>query len=249
MIQVKQEQNIILAKLDRGITNAINLELINTLNDLIKKVKQNSEINGLVLSSVNEKFFSIGFDIPELFKLEKKDFSIFYKAFNRLCIELYTLPKPLIAALCGHAVAGGCIIALCCDYRYIASGRTKMGLNEIKLGVPIPYPVDCILRQVVGFRSAREITDSGDFYEADTLLRMGMVDEVLPQGKVQTQAIDRVALLGRHPQDAFAMIKKSRTESIVAQIQSKLEEKEEAFLEKWYAQETRMRLKDAMKKF
>jgi len=249
MIQVKQEHNILLAKLDRNVTNAINLELISTLSDIIKKSKENSEIKGLVLSSANEKFFSIGFDIPELFKLKKKDFSVFYKAFNRLCIELYTLPKPLIAAITGHAVAGGCIIALCCDYRYIASGRTKMGLNEIKLGVPIPYPVDCILRQVVGFRSAREITDSGDFYETDTLLSIGMVDEVLPLGKVQTQAIDRAALLGRHAQDAFAMIKQSRTESIVAKIYSKLKEKEEAFLKRWYAKETRMRLKDAMKKF
>ena len=124
-----------------------------------------------------------------------------------------------------------------------------MGLNEIKLGVPIPYPVDCMLRQIVGFRIAREITDSGDFYEANTLLGMGMVDEVLPLEKLQTRAIACAASLGNHPQNAFALIKHSRTESSVMQIMSKLEDKEEAFLESWYAQETRERLKAAMKKF
>ena len=249
MIQVEDKNNIVIAKLNRNITNAINLELISELSDIVKKVEQDIDVHGLVLSSANEKFFSIGFDIPELFELEKKDFMIFYKAFNRLCLDLYTLPKPTIAAITGHAVAGGCIIALCCDYRYIAPGKTKMGLNEIKLGVPIPYPVDCMLRQILGFRIAREITDAGDFYEADALLGIGMVDEIIPIEKLQTEAVARVVLLEGHPQSAFAMMKRSRTETTEAQILLKLEEKEEAFLERWYAKETREKLKEAMKKF
>jgi len=249
MIQVQQKNQILIAKLNRGVTNAINLELISELSDIIKKAEQDNEIHGLVLSSVNEKFFSIGFDIPGLFALGKKDFKVFYKAFNRLCIDLFSLPKPTIAAITGHAVAGGCILALCCDYRYISAGRTKMGLNEIKLGVPIPYPVDCILRHVVGFRVAREITDAGDFYEAEILLGMGLVDEVLPLEEVETKAVECIASLGSNPQNAFAMIKRSRTESIIAQIRLKLKEKEDVFLEAWYAGETRERLKQAMKKF
>ncbi|MGB3341213.1 MAG: enoyl-CoA hydratase/isomerase family protein [bacterium] len=249
MIQVQKKNQILIAELNRGVTNAINLELINELSDIVKKTEQDIEVHGLVLSSANEKFFSIGFDIPELFELDKKDFMIFYRAFNRLCLDLYTLPKPTIAAITGHAVAGGCIIALCCDYRYIAPGKTKMGLNEIKLGVPIPYPVDCMLRQILGFRIAREITDAGDFYEADALLGIGMVDDIIPIEKLQTEAVARAALLGGHPQNAFAMIKRSRTETTETQILSKLEEKEEAFLERWYAEETRERLKEAMKKF
>jgi enoyl-CoA hydratase/carnithine racemase len=249
MIQVEQKNQILIAKLNRGVTNAINLELVNKLSEIVKKTEQDIQVHGLVLSSANEKFFSIGFDIPELFELDKKDFMIFYKAFNRLCLDLYTLPKPTIAAITGHAVAGGCIIALCCDYRYIAPGKTKMGLNEIKLGVPIPYPVDCMLRQVLGFRIAREITDTGDFYEADALLGMGMVDKIMPLEKLQTEAVAKAASLRGHAQIAFAMIKRSRTESTETQILLKLEEKEEAFLETWYAEETRERLKEAMKKF
>jgi enoyl-CoA hydratase/carnithine racemase len=249
MIQVEQKNQILIAKLNRGVTNAINLELVNKLSEIVKKTEQDTKVHALVLSSANEKFFSIGFDIPELFELDKKDFMIFYRAFNRLCLDLYTLPKPTIAAITGHAVAGGCIIALCCDYRYIAPGETKMGLNEIKLGVPIPYPVDCMLRQVLGFRIAREMTDAGDFYEADALLDMGMVDKIMPLEKLQTEAVARAASLGGHAQNAFAMIKRSRTESTETQILLKLKEKEETFLEAWYAEETRERLKEAMKKF
>lgn len=249
MIQVEANNNITIAKLDRDITNAINLELLGELSDVIEKVKQDGKIRGFVLSSANEKFFSIGFDIPGLYRLKRKEFEVFYKAFNRLCLDLYTLPKPTVAAITGHAVAGGCIIALCCDYRYIAPGRVKMGLNEIKLGVPIPYPVDCMLSQLVGFRTAREITDAGEFYESDVLLGLGMVDQIVPLEKLQTEAMTKAASLGNHPQNAFATIKKSRTESIVTQILSKLDEKEEAFLESWYADDTRKRLREAMKKF
>jgi len=139
------------------------------LAGIIEKIKHDANVKGIVLTSSNEKFFSIGFDIPGLFEFSKEDLSNFYRSFNQLSIALNTLPKPTIAAITGHAIAGGCILALCCDYRFIAEGRKLMGPNEIKLGVPIPYPADCILRSLVGTRNAREITDNGDFYEPEKL--------------------------------------------------------------------------------
>ena len=74
-------------------------------------------------------------------------------------------------------------MALCCDYRFIAEGRKLMGLNEVKLGVPVPYLGDCILRHLVGARHARDIMDTGDFYHPEVLLQMGMVDQALPLEK------------------------------------------------------------------
>jgi 3,2-trans-enoyl-CoA isomerase len=249
MIKLEHEKEVLIAKLDHGITNAINLELVNELDEVIENVKKDKRIRGLILTSANDKFFSIGFNIPELYELEKNDFTVFYKAFNRLCMNLYSLPKPTIAGLIGHAVAGGCIIALCCDYRYIAAGKTKMGLNEIKLGVPIPYPVDCMLRHLVGFRIAREITDIGDFYEPRVLLDMGMVDKIVDPDKIHTETLNRILSMIRYPQNAFAMIKLSRIEPVLARIHLKLAEKEDAFLSAWYEEETRRRLKGAMDKF
>ncbi len=249
MIQVEYQDDVVIAKLAHNITNAIDLEVVNKLADILERVKNDPDVHSFILSSSNEKFFSIGFNIPQLFTLPKADFEIFYKAFNQICIDLYTLPKPTIASITGHAVAGGCIIALCCDYRYIAEGRKKMGLNEIKLGVPIPYPVDCILRQIVGFRHAREIMDTGEFYDPETLLQMGIVDAVLPLAQLQVKAIEKVRSLGAFPQEAFAMIKRNRVELVETQILSRLEEKEKAFLECWYSDDTRERLKEAMEKF
>jgi enoyl-CoA hydratase/carnithine racemase len=248
MIQVEHRDNTAIAKLNRSITNALNLNLLNELAEILKKVRKDSTTHSLILTSTNEKFFSIGFDIPELFGLSRADFKVFYKTFNRVCLDLYTIPKLTSAAINGHAVAGGCILALCCDYRIIAEGKKKMGLNEIKLGVPIPYPADRILHQIVGFRNAREIVDTGDFYLPDKLLGMGIVDHIVPQDYVLEKAIEKARSTDERI-DAFAMIKQNRIEDVEAEILAKLKEKEQIFLNLWYAPVTRRRLEAAMEKF
>jgi enoyl-CoA hydratase/carnithine racemase len=78
-------------------------------------------------------------------------------ALDSMCLEMLTISKPLVAGIAGHAIAGGCILSLCCDYRFISEGRKLIGLNEIKLGVPVPYVADCILRKLIGHRLARDV--------------------------------------------------------------------------------------------
>ena len=249
MISIEVSETVGVLKLTRGITNAINLELVDELTTNLQKIKQDPGIHSIVFSSSNEKFFAIGFDIPELFKLSQEDFKVFYQSYNRLCLDLYSFPKPTIAALTGHAIAGGCILALCCDYRIISEGRKLMGLNEIKLGVPVPYPGDCILRQIVGSRNAQEITYTGDFFPSEELLQMGLVDKVVPLKQVISEAIGKAKILGSLPQEAFSMIKHNRIEIVEAQILKNLTEKENSFLKHWFSTEARGQLKEAIKKF
>lgn len=247
-VRIEYDEEVALLTLTRGITNAITLELVHEVTEALHTVEADPDVNGVVIRS-NEKFFSIGLDIPSLYGLKKDEFTQFYQQFNRMCITLYTLPKPTVAAVTGHAVAGGCIVALCCDYRYIAEGRKLMGLNEVKLGVPIPYPADCILQDIVGTRIAREIVDTGEFFPPEQLLTMGVVDCVLPLKEVIPQAVEKARLLGALPKKAFAMIKRNRVEMVEQRILERLKEKEEFFVECWFSDEARARLKDAMEKF
>lgn len=249
IVEVESREKIAVLKLNRGVTNPVNLELVNQLARRLSKMREDVNISGIVLTSSNDKFFSIGFDIPDLFDHSKEEFRLFYHSFNQLCMDLYTFPKPIIAAITGHAIAAGCILALCCDYRLIAEGRKLMGLNEIKLGVPVPYPADCILRQLVGSRIAREMLDGGDFYEPQALLRMGMVDEIFPLEKVLDEALEKTGRLASLPPRAFQMIKRNRVETLEKHIKKYLMEKEEIFIDCWYSVEARQRLKEAMKKF
>ena len=248
-IKVEYHDKVAVLRLNSGITNALNTEFLKQISKTLQKLKHDPSVSSIVFAGANEKFFSIGFDVPQLYELSRDEFKFFYQTFNRLCLDLYALPKPTIAAIAGHAIAGGCILAICCDYRFIAEGRKLMGLNEIRLGVPVPYLADCILRQVVGTRNAREISDTGELYQPEELLQMGMVDRVLPLEQVLPESIEKAGLLGALPRKAFGMNKRNRVEVVEAQLITRLAEREQFFIECWYSDDARERLREAIKRF
>jgi len=248
-VSLEHHGRVALVRLQHGVTNALSPKLIHGLEAVFRRVKEDDAVNGLVLTGSNEKFFSIGFDIPELFEMNKDDFRGFYRLFNQTCLELFTLPKPTVAAITGHAIAGGCILALCCDYRYIAKGQKLMGLNEVRLGLPVPYLPDRLLHFLVGFRRAREIMDSGDFYPADKALEIGIADKMLPVADVVKAAVEHADTLGSLPKAGYGMIKQNRVEVVVEAVKTREDQKETAFIESWFSNEARERLKEAIKKF
>jgi len=249
MLEIEQKDGVALVRLARGVTNPINLELVEALREALRQAREDPAVRGVVLGSQQDKFFSIGLDIPVLIELSRPEFERFWSALNGLCRELLTLPKPTIAAITGHAIAGGCVLVLCCDYRFIADGRKLIGLNEIKLGVPVPYIADCVLRQLVGVRAAREIEDGGEFFPPKHALEMGVVDRVLPLERVVPMAVEHCRALGRMPSAAFAMNKRNRVDAIEEQVEARLTERERYFVDCWYTEETRERLREAMKTF
>jgi enoyl-CoA hydratase/carnithine racemase len=249
LVLLETQGKVGVVKLNHGLTNAINLDLVNQLSDILQRVRTDRQIRSLVLTSSNDKFFSNGFNIPELIELSSDDLRNFYGTFNQMCVDLYTLPRPTIAAVTGHAIAGGCILALCCDYRFIAQGRKLIGLNEIKLGLPVPYVADCILRNLAGSRNAREIMDCGDFYLPEVSSKLGLVDQVLPVEGVIREATEWVDTIGSYPEDAFVTIKRNRVEDIQRQILEKLDEKQKTFIQCWFASEGQRLLREAVSKF
>jgi enoyl-CoA hydratase/carnithine racemase len=248
-INIEHQDQVAILNLNRGPTNPLNLELVQELAEILSSLNSSSEVRSLILTSASDKFFSIGFDIPGIYDLPRDEFTSVYQAFNQVCLELYTFPKPTVAAIKGHAIAGGTILALCCDYRFIAEGHKLMGLNEIKLGVPVPYLADLILRQVVGPRLARQVVESGDLYPPDELAELGLVDDVLPLDQVLPTAIEKANSLGSHPLQTYALIKRSRVETVAQQFEQHRRLKEKQFIDCWYSPAARERLKAAMEKF
>lgn len=248
-IKLEQQDGVALVTLNRGVINAINQIVIDELGETLHMLKDDSTVRGLVLTSNNDKFFSIGFDLPEIYPLPQQEFGGFFRAFNLLCLDLYTFPKPTIAAITGHATAGGCILALCADFRFIAEGRRFIGVNESKLGVPITYLAHCLLRQLAGERQAREAISSGTLYPPEEASRIGMVDGVYPLAEVISVAIQKTRDLGEMPGDAFAENKRLGVRATESQVRSYLDEEITLFLEQWYSPAARQHLKDALAKF
>jgi enoyl-CoA hydratase/carnithine racemase len=249
MISVDYHGSVMLAKFNHGVTNALNPEFVQELDEILQRAESDASIRGLVLGSSNEKFFSIGLDIPDLYGLDREDFRDFFRVFNRVCMDLYTLSKPTVAAITGHALAGGCILALCCDWRFIAEGRKLMGLNEVKLGIPVPYLADRVLHALAGGRYARKMMEGGDFFASGEALEMGVVDEVMPVEEVVNRALAQAGKLGSLPESGYGMIKRNRVETTAAEVLVRETKKEQYFIESWYSEAVRERLREAMEKF
>jgi enoyl-CoA hydratase/carnithine racemase len=248
-VWVHKEGSTAIVKLAKSITNAIGWQLLADLGAAVREVREDDEVRAILLTSESDKFFSIGLDIPELIDLDKGEFAKFLASFEQVCIDLYSLPKPTVAAITGHATAGGAILALCADHRIISSGRKAMGLNEVKLGVTVPWSIDRMLRDLLGSRTASKVMEQGEFYMPEELLALGLVDEVVPPEELQKTAIELATSLASASPEAFAAIKANRTGPVLEEIGAHLEERQREFVELWYGEEAQNNLAEAMLKF
>ena len=239
-------QDIALIRLNNGVTNPIGMDLIRELDQILTSGRITDR--GMILSG-GEKFFSIGFHLPELLQLNREHMAEFYSLFNSTLFKLLTLPIPTLCCITGHAVAGGCILSLGCDFRIAASEKTKIGLNEIGIGVPVPYLADMLLRQIVGHRTAEKMLYTGDFISSVQAEALGLVDETLDRDQLEARALEKIRRFSSAPLAAFAMIKANRLEGIVHRFENQFSEKLRAFLDIWFHPETQTLLTRAAEKF
>ncbi|ADC66047.1 Enoyl-CoA hydratase/isomerase [Ferroglobus placidus DSM 10642] len=244
-VEVEVVDGVAILKMNSGKKNPINPELVEDLKRAVESVK--SEASGIVLTSKDERFFSIGLDVPKLIDYDKQLFKEFIRSFNLLCLEIYTMPKPTVAAVNGHAIAGGCILALCCDYRFMVKEKALIGLNEIKLGLSVPYLPQRIL-QMIDERVARDVVYGGDFYSAEKALELGIIDGVFSKEELVEKSIEKVKSLN-HPAEAFSAVKKNRTLKVKEECLALLEKDVETFTSLWFSEEGQKRLKEAMRSF
>jgi len=245
-VKIEEHGNVAVLRLNDKVSNAISTTMVENLSISVNQIKR--EFRGLVLAG-GTKFFSMGFDLLELLKLDRSGMTDFFHSFNQVVLDIFTLPIPTACAITGHAIAGGTILASSCDYRFLASGRKLLGLNEIKLGVPVPYLTDMMLRQIVGDRAATEMIYPGEFIEPEKALSIGLADEVLSQDKVENRALEKITELASLPGQAFAAIKANRVEAIRLAYEKYYKVKNETFLDCWFSQPVQELLSKAAEKF
>lgn len=142
---------------------------------------------GIVLTG-GPKVFSAGLDVPFLLTLSMAELREAWEGFCNAARALAASPVPVAAALNGHAPAGGCVLALCCDYRVMAEGDYRIGLNETQVGLVAPEGIQRLLRRVVGPHRAERLLVAGEMVDARYALAIGLVDELAPQEDVPARA-------------------------------------------------------------
>ncbi len=249
MVEIETENDVAVIRLNNGRKNPINPEFVDALSNAFDEVNESEKVGSVILTGSNDRFFSIGLDVPSLIDYERSEFRKFIRDFNLLCLHIYTLPKPTVASINGHAIAGGCILALCCDYRFAGEGKRLIGLNEVRLGVSVPYLPHKILEQIAGERVATEMIYGGEFYSPEKALEMGVVDGVFRSEELLKKSLEKAISLGEIPRKAFAAVKVDRTEGIKEKAIQRLERDVDVFVELWFSDEGQKRLREAAKNF
>ena len=212
MLQERIEDNILIGTFENGKMNTITAETLKQLQGVVKKVNEEDEIKGLILTGAG-RTFSAGFDLPMFLGFKDlKEVTDFFEEAERILIDLFMCTKPVVSAINGAAVAGGLITAMASDYRIIKNHpKIMLGMSEIKIGLGLSIVQTEIMR--FGFDSDKKYRDimyNGMMFDVNKAKELEIVDELieneedlLPRAKaVVTSWID-------NPGRAFMMLKES----------------------------------------
>lgn len=239
---VTREEEIAVLTLTRGKVNALDESFVERLSKSLGHLASDRDIRAVILTGQG-KFFSFGFDIPEFLSYPRDSFIRYLTKFCNLYTSMFLFPKPLIAALNGHTIAGGCMLAIACDYRLMLSGKAKIGLNEITFGSTLPAGCVEMLKYSVGPGNAQKILYSGAMYSAEEARQLGLVDQVCPPEALLDTAKQVAKDFAQRDSSAFRNIKGLLRGPVAQEIARKEKDGILEFVDIWYSEETWSRLK------
>jgi enoyl-CoA hydratase/carnithine racemase len=242
LVLATKEKGIATVTLQRGKVNALNEPMVEEIFDSFGNSETDTEVKSIIFTG-SGKFFSFGFDVPEFMKYSKKDFISFMEKFTNLYTYLFQFPKPIVAALNGHTIAGGCMLATACDFRIMATGKGKISLNEITFGAPVFAGSAEMLRFCVGSRNAQSILYSGAMYSAEEALGLGLVDQVSSEDALLDDAVKVAQELAEKDSSAFTIIKKLLRKAVAEEMVKHEKDYILEFADIWYSENTWEKLK------
>lgn len=178
MLQIARHGLVAEIRMDRPPANGLTFELVSRLTEALDEVRVDGA-RAIVLNG-RPGMFSGGLDVPALIGLDRDRIEAFWRSFFLLNRRLAGSAIPVIAAISGHAPAGGAVLALHCDQRIAADGRFKIGLNEVQVGLPVPRTILAALEFAVGARQAGLLAIQGALISVQEAHRIGLVDELVP---------------------------------------------------------------------
>lgn len=207
MIAREDNDSIAILRLSHGKASALDIELLRALDSELQGVDQ-SERRALVLTGTGN-IFSAGVDLFRILEGGREYVESFLPVLTSTFRRLFELPLPVVAAVNGHAIAGGGILVECCDHRLLARGRGRIGFPELLVGVPFPPFAMEILRYAVPARSLQRLALFGETLAPDEALEAGLVDEIVEPENLLEIALERAGRLGSIPREVFAIAKQN----------------------------------------
>lgn len=206
MIDVKFDDGIAVVTLGHGKANALDIEFCEALTALFGQLRAKAEVKAVVLTGT-AAMFSAGVDLKRLSAGGADYVTRFLPTLHALYDAVFFFPKPVIAAINGHAIAGGAVLAACADRRVMAVGAGKIGITELQVGVPLPALAFEIVRAAVPARYLSEFALGAGTYVTAEALAKGWVDEVVDGWELMPRALRLAKLHAGMSPEAFAQTK------------------------------------------
>lgn len=206
MVEVEFDQPVATLRLAHGKVNALDLELLQALSAGLDQVSS-SDSRALVLTGAGRSF-SAGVDLQRLTREDTAYLERFMVALDQALEKLYTFPLPVVAAVNGHAIAGGCILVQACDRRLMGAGEARIGMPELRVGVPFPALPFEIMRSAMAPNVSHWLMTSGQTLTPDIALQYGLLDEVVEPAHLMSHARHIAFHLSETPPATFLLTKK-----------------------------------------
>jgi enoyl-CoA hydratase/carnithine racemase len=233
-------------QLARPPVNALNPDLCRALIAALEDAYSDGVL-GVVLAG-SPKIFSAGLDVPYLLSLGEDHRAVMecWQAFFGAARLLAESRIPVVAAITGHAPAGGCVLALCCDYRVMARSNDParpfaLGLNETQVGLVVPEGIQRLMRRVVGEYRAERLLIAGEMLTAERALEIGLIDELADLDHVVPRAVAWLEALLKLPHQPMLQTRAIARQPVVEAL-SPQSIQLETFVQQWWEPDTQAAL-------
>lgn len=238
-MQIERDGELAILRMQAGKANAMSPT---TVRALTAACDQLGDARALVITG-DGRSFSAGLALPELIDLDRATMRAFMAEFKAAMLRVFTLPIPVVAAIDGHAIAGGCVLASQCDVRLAADRPLKIGTNEVQLGIGLPAVVIETLRLILPPSSLLPVALAGGLFEPREALALSLVDEVVEPERLLVRACERARELAAIPTAAYAQVKLAWRQPAIEAIERSDDALAEQWLDTWYGAEAQTRLR------
>lgn len=228
IVEVNRRGNVALLTMRAGKANAMNVRLLEALDTTLEDV---DDADAIAITGEG-RAFSAGLALPELIELDRESMLHMIAIFEKVMRRVLAFPRATVAAINGHALAGGCVLALMCDARVMSAGT--IGLNEIQLGIGLPTIVVEPVRMKLAPHAWGPIALEGRVMVPAEALRLGLVDEVVEPGALEERVMEIATARAAAPL-AYMQIKKALIAPTLREWERRHEDAREAWLDTWFS--------------
>ncbi len=232
MIEREDQGGVAVLRMAHGKANAFDLELFQTLGSRLAEVTDDKTVRAVVLTGTGS-MFSAGVDLFRVAKDGADYLERFLPALSQAVRDLVALPLPVVAAVNGHAIAGGGVLAAACDQVVMVEERAKIGFSELFVGVPFPAIALEVLRHRLGVARTQRLVLTGRLLTPAEAMALDLVDELAPAADVLERACALAAQLGAVPRAAFETTKRHLRSGLLAAVDGPLAAIDAAVVAQW----------------